>query len=353
MNSHMNNFFSLSFDELSLLLKTNAHNEITSSKLYRWYYKQLQNNFFDLECAQKTLKFIKDELSFELPTIKTIETAEDGTVKFLFELKDKNTIETVLIPFAQKYSVCLSSQVGCAMKCSFCYTGTMGLKRNLTTDEIIGQFLGVSRWLKENRPHDIINLKSIKSIVFMGQGEPLHNFENVNRSIKIFKDQHGFSLGKERITISTSGFIPGIEQWLKSDLDVNIALSFHSPFNEIRNKLIPINEKYPIQSVLKLISQIPMNKKQYITIEYLLIQNLTDRDEDINEMVKLFANQKIVLNLIPFNPYPGSLYQRPTDARILNFKQQLDANKVPTTLRSTKGDEILAACGQLKSKNLN
>jgi 23S rRNA (adenine2503-C2)-methyltransferase len=301
---------------------------------------------FDI--AKKKSSYISEIFHFDLPQIKFVQESEDKTVKFLFELSDGSTIESVLIPFHQKYSLCVSSQVGCAMKCSFCFTGTQGLKRNLKTDEIVGQFLGAWQWLEKNRSFDET---WIQNIVFMGQGEPLHNFDNVKTACDIFLDKHGSSLGHQKITISTSGFIPGLKRWADEIPGVNLALSLHSTKTEIRNELIPINRKFPLTEVIACIESIPLAKKQFITYEYLLIDKLNDSLDNAHAVGKLLQGKPAYINLIPFNPFPGSSYKRPILAKIEDFKSVLDKYKIPTLIRGTKGDDVLAACGQLNTAN--
>lgn len=287
-------------------------------------------------------------MSFHLPEVDTLQESSDKTVKFLFKLEDGHKVETVLIPFNNKYTICLSSQVGCAMKCSFCYTGIQGLQRNLKTEEIIGQFLEAQRWLSLNRPED----DKILNIVFMGQGEPLHNFDAVKNACEIFLSQHGLSLADQKITISTAGYLPGLERWKDEMPQVNIALSLHSPIKEKRDQLIPINKRFPLEEVLEYVDAIPSGKNRFVTYEYLLIENFNDSDEDAHLTGKLLAGKKAYVSLIPFNPFPGSDYKKPALARVEQFKAVLDSYKIPTLIRATKGDEILAACGQLNSKKL-
>lgn len=319
----------------------------SASMVFNWYYKK--NRTVDCQehnLPRKTQEFLRDQLSFVLPRIHTVKESRDQTVKFLFELSDGQRVETVLIPFQGKYSACLSSQVGCAMSCSFCFTGTQGLSRSLQTEEIVGQFLGARTWLEQNRPGG----GWISNVVYMGQGEPLHNFTAVCKSAEIFISQHGLSLAGHKVTVSTAGYAPGLRRWKGEMPDVNIALSLHSPFTEKRNQLIPINRRYPLGEVLPLVDAIPRGKKRFVTYEYLLIKDFNDGPEDAHATGKLLQGKKAYINLIPFNPFPGSNYRRPEESRVKEFKAILDIYEIPTLVRTTKGDEILAACGQLNSK---
>lgn len=314
--------------------------------LFNWHYKKKQIDPCHIDLAKKSIQYLALNMDFHLPQIHTVHESQDKTVKFLFELRDAQKIETVLIPFNGKYTICISSQVGCAMKCSFCYTGTQGLKRNLSTDEIVGQFLMAQRWLTANRPED----DRILNIVFMGQGEPLHNFDAVKKACEIFLSQHGLSLAPHKITISTAGYLPGLERWKAEMPKVNIAVSLHSTIKEKRDKLIPINQRYPIEEVMKFASAIPEGKARFVTYEYLLIKDFNDSVEDAHATGKALAGTNSYISLIPFNPFPGTEYQRPEMHEVESFKAILDSYKIPTLIRKTKGDEILAACGQLNSK---
>lgn len=340
-------FYQYSHSDLIECFTKNGLNQSAANILYNWYYKRkkLYSKVIP-DVAKETLAFIDDNFSFELPLISKVQEASDRTVKLLFELSDGSKVESVLIPFHKKYSICLSSQVGCAMKCSFCFTGTQGLKRNLSAGEIIGQFLAAWHWLKENRPGE----ERILNIVFMGQGEPLHNFDEVKKSCEIFTSQFGSSIGFQKITISTSGYIPGLKRWKDEIPGVNLALSLHSPFSEIRNELIPINRKYPLSEVLDYIDNIPLRYKQFVTYEYLVIQGLNDSQRDANALGELLKERRALINLIPFNEFPGSPYRRPEMEHVQAFKEVLDTFKIPTLIRVTKGDDVLAACGQLNTK---
>ncbi|MDO9183650.1 MAG: 23S rRNA (adenine(2503)-C(2))-methyltransferase RlmN [Bacteriovorax sp.] len=340
-------FYQYSFEGLANLLNENNLASSGATLLYNWHYKQKKIDECTHNLAHSTQAFIRDNLSFILPKIVETHQAEDQTVKFLIELEDGEKVETVLIAFQNKYTICLSTQVGCAMKCSFCFTGTQGLKRHLKTEEIIGQFIIADRWLKENRPND----QQLKNIVFMGQGEPLHNFDAVKTACEIFLDQHGTSIGIQKITVSTAGYLPGLMRWNAEMPGVNIALSFHSPFEEKRNKLIPINQRYPLGEVLKYLDSIPLKRKQYIIYEYLLIKNYNDTEVDAHATGTLLQSKQAIINLIPFNPFPGSEYERPEQVQVALFQNILKSYNLPALIRGTKGDDILAACGQLNTKN--
>lgn len=339
-------FYDLSYSDLEAIASRNNLNQSIASVLFNWYYKKKQATQCHGKISKYSLAFLEQNFDFSLPEIDTIyESKKDRSVKFLFKLKDNYKVETVLIPFNNKYSICLSSQVGCAMNCSFCFTGKQGLKRNLTTNEIVGQFINAWRWLATNRPGE----ERILNIVFMGQGEPLHNFDAVKKACEIFLSQHGTSIGVQKITISTAGYIPGLKRWSREIPGVNLALSLHSPFEEKRNELIPINKKYPLDEVLAYIDEIPLNKKQFVTYEYILINDFNDSASDAEKLGTMLAGKSAYINLIPFNPFPGSRYTPPDFDKVEKFKEVLDAFKIPTLIRGAKGDDVLAACGQLNS----
>ena len=340
-------FYEHNYQDLQDLLKAHNVNPISATLLFRHYYKEKKLNPCDHHNLSKAAKeFLTTNLDFSLPEIDIIHESNDQTVKLLVKLQDGQRVESVLIPFQNKYTICISTQVGCAMKCSFCFTGTQGLKRNLKTSEIIGQFILAWNWLKVNRPDD----HQLKNIVYMGQGEPLHNFDAVKKANQIFLDQHGMSLGVQKITVSTAGYLPGLKRWNDEMPGVNIALSLHSVFEEKRNTLIPINQRYPLQDVMDYIDTIPLARKQYVIYEYLLIKDFNDTEKDAHATGEFLKGRTAIINLIPFNPFPGSQYLRPLDSSILEFQKIIGTYNLPALIRTTKGDDILAACGQLNTK---
>jgi 23S rRNA (adenine2503-C2)-methyltransferase len=322
------------------------HPQTTADKVFNHLYRQRRPAFSLLEVAKiskKAMQVLEESFSFARPHAVKIVEASDQTVKFIMAFADGQSVETVLIPFPGRYSTCLSTQVGCAMKCSFCHTGTQGLKRHLTAGEIIGQYLVAWDWLEQNRPQEAAQPK----IVFMGQGEPLHNFEAVKKAIHMMVSTRGLQLGARRMTLSTSGFLPGLLRFHELP-HINLALSLHSPFSSVRSELIPINRSYPLETVLEAIDAIPFKKCQAINFEYLLIAGKNDREEDAVALGHLLRGKRGIVNLIPFNEFPGSVYARPTEEQTIIFQNQLRAQGLQATVRTTKGSDILAACGQLK-----
>lgn len=315
---------------------------VSSNVLPFWLDGLYKNR--DLWARHVSSKIVSDllaEMDFDLPEISQVSEAADGTVKFLVRFKDQMEVETVLIPFHKRFTVCLSTQVGCGMNCSFCYTGTQGLKRNLTAGEIVGQYLVARNYLK----HDLD-----PSIVFMGQGEPLHNASEVLQAIKVLNESF-IGVGHRQMTLSTVGYLPGMAE-LKNFPRVNVALSLHSPFEDERSELIPVNGKFPLKEVVAALDELPLLKRQFITYEYLLIKNFNMSDRHVEGLSELLEGRPAIMNLIPFNPFPGSKWERPSLEDIEVFKEKLVSKKIRVMVRTTKGSDILAACGQLKVNKL-
>jgi 23S rRNA (adenine2503-C2)-methyltransferase len=333
--------YELSLEELKTFLISKDLSADLSTTIFRNLYK---NNKHEQPIGKKLLSVLEKAFSFDLPTIDTVSKSPDGTVKFLMGFKDGKSVETVLIPFHKRFTVCLSSQVGCAMKCSFCYTGTMGLSRHLKSSEIIGQYIVAANYLDRE-----LGLKTMApNIVFMGQGEPLHNADEVLNAINVMMEPLGLGMGPRQMTLSTAGYLPGIKK-LNNFPKINIALSLHSPFNDIRKELIPINQHFPLEDIFEALDGLDLMKRQFIVYEYLLIDGLNDRLEDADKLEELLGDRKAAINIIPFNPFPGSKYKRPSDEKVELFKEMLVERKLRTMIRTTKGSDILAACGQLKS----
>ena len=333
--------YELSEKELKEFLEKNDVAPDFSATIFRNLYK---NNKHEQPISKKIMALLSSHFTLNLPTIHTVSKSPDGTVKFLMMFSDGKSVETVLIPFHKRFTVCLSSQVGCAMKCSFCYTGTMGLSRHLKSSEIIGQYIVAANYLDTE-----LGLKTMSpNIVFMGQGEPLHNSTEVLKAIQVMMEPLGLGMGPRQMTLSTAGYLPGIKK-LNDFPKINIALSLHSPFNDIRKELIPINQHFPLEDIFEALDGLDLMKRQFIVYEYLLIDGLNDRVEDADELKKLLGERKSAINIIPFNPFPGSKYKRPSTEKVELFKEMLVERKLRTMIRTTKGSDILAACGQLKS----
>ncbi|MBD65645.1 MAG: 23S rRNA (adenine(2503)-C(2))-methyltransferase RlmN [Halobacteriovoraceae bacterium] len=340
------NLLDLTGEELKTELTGLGFSSFNSKQIFDWIYKKHQFDLNEWSNISKKLKAYLIE-NFELVIPKVIWQGEskDGTRKFLLKLEDGQTIESVLIPARERLTQCISSQVGCAIGCTFCHTGTQGLKRNLKAGEITGQYLVLTKWLHEN----VDPSERITNIVYMGQGEPLHNYNNVKAATINFLDDLAFGLGQRRITLSTSGLVPKIKM-LGDFPPVNIAISLHAADNSTRTQLMPINKAYDLERLFEAIKTIPLKAHRRITYEYLLIEDLNDQPEDIDALCNLINRKESKINLIPFNEYPGCDYKRPSPDKILWFMQELNKRGYTCTVRQTKGDDILAACGQLKTQ---
>jgi 23S rRNA (adenine2503-C2)-methyltransferase len=338
--------YSFTLSELRDYLAERGFAKFAADQIYQWLYK---NQEPDLNQWSNVAKKIKEDfithLDIELPTIIWNGLSKDGTRKFLVRMFDGQTVEAVAIPARDRLTLCLSSQVGCAIGCTFCHTGTMGLKRHLTADEIVGQYMAITYWLKENAHSE----DRLTNIVYMGQGEPLHNYDNVRTSTIIFMEDKGLGLSQRKITLSTSGLVPQIEKMWDFP-PVNIAISLHAAHNNIRTELMPINKAYDLERLFTAIKKVPLKAYRRITYEYILIADLNDRPEDIEGLVDLLDKQKSKINLIPYNDFPDSKFKRPSNSKVIWFQEELLKRGYVCTTRTTKGQDILAACGQLKSE---
>ena len=282
------------------------------------------------------------------PKISRVETSTDGTRKWLLKFDDKNEIETVYIPEDERGAACISSQVGCTLTCTFCRTGTQKLVRNLTPSEIVGQFMMVRDAYGE-WPTPRNGRRLISNIVMMGMGEPLFNFENVSAALKIIMDSEGIALSKRRITLSTAGVVPMMKRCAQ-DLGVNLAISLHAVTNELRDSLVPLNRKYPLEELIKACRTYPgANNARRITFEYVMLKDINDSMSDAKELLRLVKGIPGKFNLIPFNPWQDSGFECSTMKTIHRFAEILNNGGYSAPIRQSRGRDILAACGQLKS----
>ena len=315
-----------------------------AKQLIKWVHQKGILDFEEMSDFNKHLRSRLKSLAILLPPkIEEIHTSPEGTIKYLVKLESGSMVEMVRIPEKKRMTLCISSQAGCALQCTFCATGAQGFEKNLTADEIIGQ-LWLANFSSNNEP-------LITNVVFMGMGEPLLNFIPVIESAKIMKEQLAYGLSRKRITISTSGITPQIDQ-LFNEIDVSLAISLHAPTNELRDEIVPINKKYPISVLMKSCNRYLdfYDGKRSITIEYVLIDGVNDSEELAKKLAKLLSNISCKINLIPFNPFDGSNYKRSNNKNIEVFKKVLMNKGFITTLRVTRGDAIDGACGQLVGK---
>ena len=268
--------------------------------------------------------------------------SSDGTEKFLFALEDDHRIESVLIPEEERLTLCISTQVGCGMGCTFCLTGKGGLIRNLKSSEIINQFLTIQKNLSGD--------KWITNIVFMGMGEPLANYKNTIKAIEILTHPHGIAFSARKITLSTSGLIPQIKRLGESGLNINLAISLNASADEQRCMIMPINNRYPLPKLLDACKKYPLKKRRMLSFEYVLIRGLNDSPEDAKRVTKLLRGIRCKINLLPFNEFPGSQYKKPSEESVLKFQEVLLNHHFSVFIRKSRGADILAACGQLREE---
>jgi 23S rRNA (adenine2503-C2)-methyltransferase len=318
-----------------------------ATQVLQWIYQFGVSDFDEMTNLGKGLRQkLKETAEISVPKIITQQDSDDGTIKWALQLDSGNNIETVFIPEDGRGTLCISSQVGCALECRFCSTAQQGFNRNLSTAEIIGQVWIANQTLK-CIPRDE---RVITNIVLMGMGEPLLNFDNVVRAINLMLDDHAYGLSKRRVTISTSGVIPALDR-LKEVSDVALAVSLHAPNDELRNKLVPLNQKYPIKELLEACKRyVAGETRRKVTFEYVMLDGINDKPEHARQLVKLLRNVPAKLNLIPFNPFPQTDYKCSTPENLQRFSQILIKAGLITTTRKTRGDDIDAACGQLAGK---
>lgn len=338
-------FYDLNLEEFTQLLVTQGLNKFAGAQIFDWVYKkEIRDPELWTNVAKSTRQWLSENYDFDLPKIVWQGLSIDGTRKFLVGFKDHQTVEAVAIPARERLTLCVSSQVGCAIGCTFCHTATQGLKRHLKPHEVVGQFMAVQDWLTKN----VSSEERLTNMVYMGQGEPLHNYENMKKATQIFLEPRGLGLGQRRITLSTSGLVPAIEK-LVDFPPINIAISLHAAHDNIRTELMPINKVYDLNRLFQAIKTIPLKAYRRITYEYLLIDGLNDSLTDVEALTKLLSRAESKVNIIPFNEFPGSKYKRPSNERIHWFMQELQNRGLTATVRATKGNDILAACGQLKT----
>ncbi|MEJ7747311.1 MAG: 23S rRNA (adenine(2503)-C(2))-methyltransferase RlmN [Luteimonas sp.] len=324
-------------------------------QVMKWIHHRHVTDFDDMTDLGKPLRAkLQAHAEVIVPNILFDKPSEDGTHKWLLGMDGGNAIEAVFIPDKGRGTLCVSSQVGCGLACTFCSTGTQGFNRNLSTAEIVGQVWIAARHLG-NVPH---RQRKLTNVVMMGMGEPLLNFDNVVRAMSVMRDDLGFGLANKRVTLSTAGMVPMIDR-LAAESDVSLAVSLHAPNDELRSELVPLNKKYPIAELMAACQRYVQRKpRASITFEYTLMKGVNDQPEHARQLAKLmrqFDNAVQMkdagkVNLIPFNPFPGTRYQRSAEADIRSFQKSLLDSHVLTMVRRTRGDDIDAACGQLKGQ---
>jgi len=282
---------------------------------------------------------LAQEFTLTTPDIVARERSTDGTEKFLLRLADGRQLESVFIPDTPSMTFCISTQVGCAMACAFCLTGKMGLVRNLTAGEIAGQVRVLAGALGM--------LEKKFNIVLMGMGEPLHNYDETMRALRILNDEHGLAISPRRITLSTVGLLPALEKLAREPLMPNLAISLHAPTDQLRGELVPLNRKYGVAEIIEACRRFPLSKRSRITFEYVLLAGVNDSPEDARKLAKLLSGVKSKVNVIPLNAAPGIPFERPSDEAIDRFAQVLADRGLVVSVRKSRGRDIRAACGQL------
>ena len=339
---------SLSRKEMKEWFVEEGYPAYRAEQVFNWIYRHGAHDFAATQNIPAAPRGALEEKAYVKSNLAPEEAlyAEDGTVKFLWKMTDGHFIESVFLPYPEekRYSICISSQVGCAMNCSFCATARGGLVRNLTTGEIVDQVLGIQREISREK----YGQPGITNVVFMGMGEPLANLPAVLKAIEILNDEKGFNIGMRRITLSTCGLVPEIRELARMDLQLVLAVSLNGPNNQIRNKLMPINKKYPIEELLEAVKYYIDKTGRRVSFEYILIDKLNDSPEQARELADLLQGILCHINLIPLNPVREFAYGRPAGDSINRFREILLAEGIECTVRQERGTGIEAACGQLR-----
>ncbi|MDI9348937.1 MAG: 23S rRNA (adenine(2503)-C(2))-methyltransferase RlmN [Candidatus Symbiobacter sp.] len=357
----------LSREDFTAALTRMGEPAFRAKQLWHWVYYRGSQDFAQMTNLAKDFRArLAATFSIARPNISTDLKSSDGTRKWLLAMADGNEIETVSIPEEDRGTLCVSSQIGCTLTCKFCHTGTQRLVRNLTAEEIVGQVM-LARDKLGDWPHAVAlraerdvnagvkasiypgDLRQISNIVMMGMGEPLYNFDNVKTALHIIMDGEGISLSRRRITLSTSGVVPMIAR-CGAEIGVNLAISLHAVRDEVRDILVPLNKKYPIAELLAACATYPgAHNARRITFEYVMLRGVNDSDADARELVRLLRDLPAKVNLIPFNPWPGSVYECSSPARVAQFSEIVFSSGLSAPIRTPRGQDIMAACGQLKS----
>ncbi len=342
------NVIGLSMEALKGYLASHGIEPFRAKQLWHWLYVRGETDFAKMDNIAKPMRTtLAEHFCIERAVVKDDQLSTDGTRKWLFGFSGGQEVETVFIPEEDRGTLCISSQVGCTLACTFCHTGTQRLVRNLNAAEIIGQLLCARDLLGEWALPTTERI--VSNIVFMGMGEPLFNYDHVAEACRRLTDPSGIGLSRRKVTISTSGVVPKMNQ-MTDELGVNLAISLHAARDDLRNEIVPINRKYPLAELKKAMHYfIEKHPSQRILIEYVMLKDVNDSDADAHAMAALLNGLPVKINLIPFNPWPGSPYVCSSGNRIHAFAKILQGYKLSTPIRKTRGQDILAACGQLKS----
>lgn len=341
----MINLYGKEIRKLEKLLMDRGQKKYRATQLYTWIYEKNASTFDEMSDVSKVFR---DELNRDfcltLPTIYKKQESVDGTIKLLLELEDGSKVETVHMPYSYGNAICVSSQVGCNMACAFCASGLLKKRRNLETHEIVGQVLVMNKLLSEKG-------KRVTHIVVMGTGEPFDNYDNVMDFIRIVNHPKALAIGARHISVSTCGIVPGILKYAKEGLQTNLAISLHAPNDEIRNKIMPISKAYPLDQLMDAVKTYEKEAGRRVTFEYIMLKGVNDSLKNAEELVKLVKGTLAYINLIPYNPVDENSFERSTDESVHEFFSYLMKHGVNTTVRKEFGNDIDAACGQLRAKH--
>jgi len=337
------NIKDLRTDELTKFLLERKHPAYRAKQIYQWLFQKRATSFSEMSNLSRALREeLERYFSISRPRVLRRAESRDRTVKFLYGFADDVSVESVLIPERHRLTLCISTQAGCGLGCAFCATARLGLKRNLSASEIVDQVLEASR--------SLLPEERITHIVLMGMGEPLANYDHTLRALEIMTDgDWGVGISPRRVTLSTVGLVPQIEK-LMAETHVNLAVSLHAATDELRNELMPVNRKYSLTQLIECCRRLPVPRRKRITFEYVLLRGVNDSEADARALVKLLKGIPCKVNVIPFNPHPGSSFQRPSDVDITRFQMVLHHAGVQINVRRPRGDDIQAACGQLNGE---
>lgn len=342
------NLLGMDLDSLTAYFVELGEKPFRATQLFKWIHQYAESDFEKMTNVSKKLRAaLSDIAHISVPKVVVEQNAKDGTKKWLLQLDDGNCIETVFIPEKKRGTLCISTQVGCALDCGFCSTAQQGFNRNLTSSEIISQVWVANKALGKTPKGERV----ITNVVYMGMGEPLLNYEQLIKTIKILLDDNAYGLSKRRVTISTAGIVPALKK-LRDSCDVSLAISLHAPNNELRDQLVPINKKYPIEELIAACQYYFSGdtKMKQFTIEYVMLDHFNDEPQHARQLAKLLRQIPCKVNLIPFNPFPKTRYKCSGEKRVAAFQDILSKAGLVTTTRKTRGEDIDAACGQLAGK---
>lgn len=342
----MKNIYNYTLKDLGDLMIGLGQKQFRANQLYSWIYQKRVKEFDEMSDVSLSFRqTLKQEFTLNLPKIIKKQVSYDGTIKLLLELEDKSVIEVVLMRYDYGNVVCVSSQVGCNMGCKFCASGLIKKQRDLSAGEMVSQVMMIQSLLDEEEES-----KRVSHVVIMGSGEPFDNYNNVMNFIRIINEQKGLAIGARHITVSTCGLPNKIVEFSKEGLQVNLAISLHASNDETRNKIMPINKAYPLTKLFKAINEYEKNANRRVTIEYILLKDLNDSIDNARELVKLLKGTFAYVNLIPYNEVKENPFKRSNKERVRAFYEELKRNGVNVTIRKEFGEDIDAACGQLRAK---